>query len=179
MRVRNQMGTPISVPIPIRQWTDGGFKKVRGTALACCMATAALTLQPPVNAQTTWLVTPEEASASRAAPMPLVPRTTAGPSAPRINLLAPTLPASVPSPTRIQVRFEPSLPASIKPETFKVLYGAFKLDITNRITAASKVTAQGIDVAEAALPKGSHRLWLEIQDSAGRQGTRQVDFVVE
>lgn len=173
------MSTRIGVATPLRHWTHGGFKKLRGTALTCCMATAALTVQPPVNAQTTWLVTPEEASASREAHMPLVPRTTVGPSAPRINLLPPTLPGSVPSPTRIQVRFEPSLPANIKPETFKVLYGAFKLDITNRITAASKVTAQGIDVAEAALPKGSHRLWLEIQDSAGRQGARQVDFVVE
>ena len=133
----------------------------------------------PSGAQTPWLVTPEEANASRAAPMPLVPRTTAAPGAPRINLLAPTLPGIVNSPTRIQVRFETALPATIKPESFKVLYGAFKIDITGRITSASKITAEGIDVPQAALPKGSHRLWLEIQDSAGRQGARQVDFVVE
>jgi len=133
----------------------------------------------PSGAQTPWLVTPEEANASRAAPMPLTPRTTAAPGTPRINLLAPTLPGIVNSPTRIQVRFETTLPATIKPESFKVLYGAFKLDITGRITAASKITAEGIDVPQAALPKGSHRLWLEIQDSAGRQGARQVDFVVE
>ena len=37
----------------------------------------------------------------------------------------------------------------------------------------------GIDVAEAALPKGSHRLFIEIQDSMGRVGERVVAFVVE
>jgi hypothetical protein len=101
------------------------------------------------------------------------------PGAPRVNLLAPNLSNTVPSPTRINVRFEATTPASIKPETFKVRYGAFKLDITGRITAASKVTAEGIDVAEAALPKGSHRLFIEIQDSMGRVGERVVAFVVE
>jgi len=59
---------------------------------------------------------------------------------------------------------EHDVSASIKPDTFKVRYGAFKLDITGRITAAPKVTAEGIDVAEAALPKGSHRLSIEIQE---------------
>ena len=154
-------------------------RRVTRRALTVCLAVAALAGAASAIAQTSWLVTPEEASASRASPMPLVPRTTAAPGSPRINLLTPALPGTVNSPTRIQVRFETTLPATIKPESFKVMYGAFKLDITGRITSSSKVTAQGIDVPEAALPKGSHRLWLEIQDSAGRQGMRQVDFVVE
>lgn len=140
---------------------------------------AAVTAVTPSFAQPAWLVTPEEAAASLAAPMPLTPRTTGAPGTPRINLLAPNLSAAVASPTRIQVRFESTLPATIKPESFKVLYGAFKIDITGRILSASKVTAQGIDVPEAALPKGSHRLWLQIEDSAGRQGARQMDFTVE
>ena len=133
----------------------------------------------PSLAQTTWLVTPEEAQASRNAPPPLAPRTVPVPGAPKVNLLAPNLTATVPSPTRIQVRFEPTAPAAIKPESFKVRYGALRLDITNRIASAAKVTAQGIDVPEAALPKGSHRLWIEVQDSDGRVGSRQVDFTVE
>ena len=60
-----------------------------------------------------------------------------------------------------------------------MFYGAFKLDITSRLMAQSKVSAQGIDVSEARLPKGSHRLMLEIQDSAGRTGSRSLSFVVE
>jgi hypothetical protein len=176
------MNTPFrsTAPLEILQLQPpkvARFHSLVGMLSVVTLAWAAIPL--PSAAQTAWLVTPEEASASRVATMPLVPRTTAAPGAPRINLLAPALPGTVNSPTRIQLRFETTLPATIKPESFKVLYGAFKIDITGRITSASKVTAQGIDVPEAALPKGSHRLWLEIQDSAGRQGTRQVDFVVE
>lgn len=132
------------------------------------------------GAHAQWLVTPEEARASQAAPAQLMPRTApAAPGAPRVNLLAPNLSNTVPSPTPIRVRFEAAAPATIKPETFKVRYGSFRLDITGRITEASKVTAEGIDVAEAALPKGSHRLFIEIQDSMGRVGERVVAFVVE
>jgi hypothetical protein len=130
-------------------------------------------------AQPVWLVTPEEAEASRAAHPPSATRSLPVPGAPKVNLLAPNLSGAVPSPTRIQVRFEPTAPAAIKPESFKVRYGALRLDITNRIASAAKVTAQGIDVPEAALPKGAHRLWIEVQDSDGRVGSRQVEFTVE
>jgi hypothetical protein len=41
------------------------------------------------------------------------------------------------------------------------------------------VNAQGVAVPEAHLPKGSHRLVLEIQDSAGRIGSRLLSFVVD
>ncbi len=125
------------------------------------------------------LVTEQEAAASRAAPEPMVARTVPAPDAPRINLLAPSLTAAVASPTRIQVQFQAAAPAAIKPESFRVRYGALRLDITSRITGSAKVTADGIDVAGAALPKGSHRLLIEIQDSAGRTAERQLQFLVE
>ena len=77
------------------------------------------------------------------------------------------------------MKIQPTSPALIRPETFRVLYGSFRIDITDRITASSKVTAQGIDVSEAKLPKGSHKLFIEIQDSAGRTGQSPLQFVVE
>lgn len=46
-------------------------------------------------------------------------------------------------------------------------------------TPAAKVTAEGIDVSEATLPKGSHKLYIEDQDSVGRLGERLVQFAVE
>jgi hypothetical protein len=125
------------------------------------------------------LVTAREAAASRAAPRPPPTKTVPVPGAPRIDLLAPDLSGPVPSPTRILVKFEPTPPAAIRPESFRVRYGALRLDITGRITAVSRVVADGIDVAEAALPKGSHRLQLEIQDSVGRKGERTLEFVVD
>lgn len=124
------------------------------------------------------LVTEAEAAASRAAPEPPAPKLAPVPDAPRIDVLAPDLEAPVPSPTRIQIRFEPKPPAAIRPESFRVRYGALRLDITGRITSASKVTAEGIDVAEAVLPKGAHKLLVEIQDSLGRVGERQLQFTV-
>jgi hypothetical protein len=141
---------------------------------ALLLVTGGLALAEPP-----FLVTEQEAADSRAAPPRLEPRTVPAPGAPRIQLLSPDLNAAVPSPTRIQVKFEPAAAAAINPETFRVRYGAFKLDITSRITASAKVTADGIDVSQAALPKGSHRLFIEIQDSQGRTGERRVDFTVQ
>lgn len=130
-------------------------------------------------AQAHWLVSEAEATASRAAPTPPATRAVPAVDAPRINLLAPNLASAVPSPTRIQLRFEPVAPAAIRPESLRVRYGSFRLDITGRITATSRVTADGIDVAEAQLPKGAHRLFVEIQDTLGRTAERQLQFVVE
>jgi hypothetical protein len=140
---------------------------------------AGLRRAPCAGARAQLLVTEEEAAASRAAPEPPAIRAVPVPDAPRINLLAPDLTGPVSSPTRIQVRFEPIAPATIRPESFKVRYGSLRLDITARITAVSRVSADGIDVAEASLPKGSHRLALEIQDSQGRTGERLLQFVVQ
>ena len=136
-----------------------------------------LSLALPTRAQ--WLVTPEEAKASQEAAQPPETRSVPEHGAPRVSLLSPDINAAVRRPTRIQVRFEAVPPATIKPDSFRVLYGAFRLDITDRVIAASQVTAQGIDVPEASLPAGSHRLLIEIQDTQGRIGRRTVGFVVE
>lgn len=147
----------------------------RGWALAALLAGSCSL----AHAEPPFLVSEQEAADSRAAPARLEPRTVPVPGAPRIQLLAPDLNGAVPSPTRIQVKFEPGPASAINPETFRVRYGAFKLDITSRIIAAAKVTPDGIDVSQAALPKGSHRLFIEIQDSMGRAAERRVDFTVQ
>jgi len=131
------------------------------------------------GAQAQWLVTEQEALMSRSAPQMPEAKALPIPDAPRIVLVQPDVSAQVASPTRILLRFEPGPDGQIRPDTFKVRYGTFRLDITSRITSASKVTAEGIDVAEASLPKGSHRLYLEIQDSLGRVGERALSFVVQ
>jgi len=50
----------------------------------------------------------------------------------------------------------------MKPESFKVLYGSWELNITNRITGKTKVTEQGLEVAQAELPTGKHKLLIFI-----------------
>lgn len=140
-------------------------------ALLCATCSATL-------AQQIVLVTEEEARASQAAPPMLVPRVVPVKDAPIIEIVRPDLQTAIRSPTAIEVRFKPTHPAAIKPETFKVLYGAFQIDVTKRLTAVAQITAQGIEVREAVLPSGKHRLNLSIEDSAGRVGSRQIDFEI-
>jgi hypothetical protein len=40
------------------------------------------------------------------------------------------------------------------------------------------VTASGIKVTEARLPKGKHRIQLSIEDTNGRVGSRWIEFEV-
>jgi hypothetical protein len=187
---------------------DQGFYLKDETRRGLFATIVLLSIVPPVwgtadssSTKQNWLITPEEASASQAAlrstaiplegtglAQPKSPisalvesdtKTGMKPGAPRLVILLPKITAPVTSPTPIQIRFEPVAPAAIRPETFKVRYGAFRIDITSRITAAARITPQGIDVAQATLPGGLHRLWIEIADSEGRIGSRQVDFSVE
>ncbi len=143
-------------------------------ALSACLALLGLHAHsaPP------QLVTPEEMQASNAAPPPFTARAVPDRDAPLIELLNPKLPTTVSSPTPIEVKFQPAASSQIKPESFKVLYGTFQIDITRRILNVAKVTDSGIQVQEASLPKGKHKLLMQIEDNAGRVGSRQVEFEV-
>ena len=124
------------------------------------------------------LVTPEEMNQSNSADLGLRPRGVQMVGAPVIDLVLPKLPGEVGSPTSIELRFIPTLPSTIRPETFKALYGTFGLDITSRITGSTKVSASGISVEKANLPKGKHRIQLLLEDSEGRVGSRWMEFEV-
>jgi hypothetical protein len=93
-----------------------------------------------------------------------------------LDLLAPQLGSTVNSPTQIDLKFLPKNPATVKPETFKAYYGTFQVDITSRLLKVAKVTTQGVNVPEASLPKGSHKITLNIEDTEGRIGSRTIEF---
>ncbi len=134
------------------------------------------TLSAP--ATTLLLVTTQEMEASNNALQPLTPKFAPEKDAPKIQVIAPNLAESLSSPTAIALSFAAISPAAIKTETFKVLYGAFQIDIAKRLLASAKVTPQGISVQEATLPSGSHRLHLWIDDSLGRKGYRLIEFQI-
>jgi hypothetical protein len=96
-----------------------------------------------------------------------------------IELFSPKLPAKVSSPTPIELKFQPTPPSLVKPDTFRVLYGAFELDITKRILNVAKVTESGVFVQEASLPKGKHKLMMVIEDTSGRRGSKAIEFEVQ
>ena len=125
------------------------------------------------------LVSVDEMNASNIAKPPFTAKSVAPKDAPLIELSAPKLSAPVSSPTPIELKFQPTPPSAVKPETFKVLYGSFEIDITKRILNVAKVTESGVFVQEAILPKGKHKLLMVVEDTAGRRGNRSIDFEVK
>jgi hypothetical protein len=126
-----------------------------------------------------FLVSVDEMNASNNAKPPFTAKSVAPKDAPLIELSAPKLSAPVSSPTPIELKFQPTPPSAVKPETFKVLYGSFEIDITKRILSVAKVTESGVSVQEANLPKGKHKLLMVVEDTAGRRGNRSIDFEIK
>jgi hypothetical protein len=100
---------------------------------------------------------------------------------PQIDILKPeaTQDLKVKAPFAIAVAFKPQADAAIDPATFKVMYGALKLDITSRITKFVKVTREGFALENAQIPSGKHRLTLQIQDELKRVAERELRVEVE
>jgi len=126
----------------------------------------------------TMLVSKEEMLASISASDAPVQKMAVDPSAPRIAITAPNITEPLVSPTPIQLHFESTEPSVIKPETFRVLYGAFGIDITQRLLSIAKLSAQGISVQEVNLPSGKHKLQLSVADSIGRRGVRVIEIQI-
>jgi len=126
-----------------------------------------------------WLVTPEEMLKSNSAKPPFYPRVVPPLDAPVIDVITPKLDGSIASPTPILLKFFPKAPANVMPDSFKAYYGTFQIDITNRLLGVAQVTAQGINLKEAALPKGNHKIILNVQDSEGRIGSKIIEFEIK
>ena len=140
---------------------------------------AAASLANLATAQSLVLVTQEEAASSQAAGGLLSPRNTPPVVAPRIELVAPDISKPVVVPTTIEIRFTGSAPAELKPETFRLLYGAFRIDVTQRLLGVTKVTKEGIKVREAVLPSGRHQFALSVMDTLGREVVQVISFTVQ
>lgn len=127
------------------------------------------------------LVTPSEAreyqgEAGYLEPLPLRPRSVL----PGIDVLRPQ-PATdlkVKSPFALAVQFR-GLDSPIVPTSFRVLYGAERVDITQRITRNTRVDAGGFTLENAQLPPGRHKLVLEVQDEKQRVAQRELRLQVE
>ena len=125
------------------------------------------------------LVSVDEMNASNNAKPPFTAKSVAPKDAPLIELSAPKLSAAVSSPTPIELKFQPTPPSKVKPDTFKVLYGSFEIDITKRILNVAKVSESGVHVKEASLPKGKHKLLMVVEDTSGRRGNKTIEFEVQ
>ena len=146
------------------------MKQLLPILLAACIASA--------TAAPAFLVTEQEMVESNAAPPQATPKSVPAKDAPRIEVASPNLTGPLASPTPIQLNFEAAAPAAVKPETFRVLYGAFGIDITQRLLGSAKLNAQEISVQEASLPSGKHKLQLLVEDSLGLKGVRMPEFQI-
>lgn len=132
-----------------------------------------------VNAATLLLVSQEEMLQSNATNLSFTAKIAPPPDAPIIDLITPKLDGPITSPTPILLRFLPKEPSKVKPDSFKAYYGSFQIDITSRLLAIAQVSPQGINLKEASLPKGNHKILFNVDDSDGRQGSKLVEFEVK
>ncbi|MEY3871042.1 MAG: hypothetical protein RLZZ296_37 [Pseudomonadota bacterium] len=155
---------------------------ILGVFLICALPAMA---QVPASLQAVsdgWLVTPAEAREFKGEEgfyeqPALRPRALM----PQIDILKPVAMADmkVKAPFAISVLFKGQSDAPIDPSTFKVLYGAFKIDITSRITKFVKVTKEGFALESAQIPAGKHRMTMQVMDEKQRVAERELRVEVE
>ncbi len=100
---------------------------------------------------------------------------------PLIDILKPEVASDlkVKAPFAITVQFKGQQDSPIDPATFKVMYGALKIDITSRITRFVTVTKDGFSLDNARVPPGRHRLTLQVLDEKQRVAERELRLEVE
>jgi len=101
--------------------------------------------------------------------------------APTITVVKPSHSAPIQPPVDIDVHFAAAQGATVNISTLKILYGLLKLDVTQRILQAPgvQISPQGLEASGAQLPRGSHKLLIEIADNLGRVGRQPVEFTVQ
>jgi hypothetical protein len=99
---------------------------------------------------------------------------------PAIEIVRPVVKeGKVASPVAIEVRFKPVSGKTIDPASFKLYYGAFKLDVTDRLLKTAKVTPNGFSIDKVDIPAGSHRLVMKVADDTGAAGIKEIKFTVD
>lgn len=101
------------------------------------------------------------------------------PGAPRIVIFQPDVDKSIHSPFQIEVFFRPNDGQRIAWDSFRVYYGSFQFDITNRILPLAKIHDNSIYISHAEIPSGKHKLTLKIADEKQRVARREVEILVK
>ena len=133
----------------------------------------------PVHADA--LITPEEALASQSAVlMQLVDDTPANPQGPLITVVdAQALTQVVKNPFSMEIELQAQRDAEVNFASFKAFYGAFKIDITERLLKQASRTLSGLKIAQVQIPSGRHTILLRVSDTRGRSAEKEIAFRVE
>lgn len=141
-------------------------------AIALC---AGVTLAWPGAAVAQTLITEAEA---KLPPSTDVGMTTRGLSrGPGVEQVSPDPDRGVQSPLPLKVKFVARNNVAIDPESVKVTYlKAQNVDLTERIK--KYMTPEGIDMAKAEIPPGTHHLRINLKDNNGRTSTATIKLTV-
>ena len=145
------------------------------------MITAALMFCCAVSASAIDLITPDEARRSQQAPPVVEAQSSAAdPMAPLIAVVDPqVIDKALKNPFKMEIDFKTQAGARLDFSSFKAYYGAFKVDITERLLKAATRTSSGLRLNEVNVPSGSHKIVLRIKDDQSRMGERELYFKVE
>jgi hypothetical protein len=83
---------------------------------------------------------------------PLSPRSPPGSSDPIIDIRSPSLTSPVKAPVSIDLRCLTLGASKINWESLKIFYGAWKIDITDRVRKEARILSDGLQIAAADLP---------------------------
>jgi hypothetical protein len=136
-------------------------------AFACGLLAIALSNHAAVAG--TILIKPEEAALPALPEAPSIALVTRGITRkPNIVLTSPE--ASVSSPFNLNFKFEAHGGATIKPESFHIIYlKKPNVDLTDRVKPF--VTANGVSMTGAEAPPGKHAIKVMVSDSSDREGS--------
>ena len=127
------------------------------------------------------LITLEEATASQAVMLMLtVNETPVNPQGPVIVIVdAEALVQPVKNPFSIEILMQVQRDAELNLASFKAFYGAFKIDITERLLKEASKTLNGLKLANLQIPSGRHKILLRVSDTKGRTAEKEIAFKVE
>lgn len=127
------------------------------------------------------LITAEEAQASQAAvPMLAVDEAPMNPQGPVIAVVdAEALAQPLKNPFSMEILLQAQRDAELNFASFKAFYGAFKIDITQRLLKESSKTLTGLKIANVQIPSGRHKILLRVSDTKGRTAEKEIAFKVE
>lgn len=124
------------------------------------------------------LITRQEAQRENAAPHEQGAVAPPRSGTPKIRIDEPDISRPVRLPVNIRIRFQAATNARIDINSLRIRYGFLGIDVTRRILAHARPTATGVFVEDAELPKGRHRVTIQIGDNMGRSGSQSFDFNV-
>lgn len=106
--------------------------------------------------------------------------TPANPHGPVITVVdAEALAQPVKNPFSIEILMQAQRDAEVNFATFKAFYGAFKIDITDRLLREASKTLTGLRIAQVNIPSGRHKILLRVSDTKGRTTEKEIAFKVE